>query len=212
MGNVRTAVLRVPHSVFTFEDLSFGALNDEVKNNYSTLEEYIAVASSSVVLDLNGMSEDVAERRGRMAWPEGVAARRGRKAWPKGVVGRRACRNPGREAVGSLWFAARPFGVRMNVARACTITVTYNTVLCEFSRLQPQTSPSGFGVGTLMSASNTVMMTSPATCVERAHRSEPQELFNRAYSSSVGSCMTCGSKYLPSWCTEVDHWKIATRS
>ena len=31
MGNVRTAVLRVPQSVFTFEDLSFGALNDEVK-------------------------------------------------------------------------------------------------------------------------------------------------------------------------------------
>ena len=72
----------------------------------------------------------VAEWRGRKAWPE----RRGRKAWLKGVVGRRACRNPGREAVGSLWFAALSFGVRMNVARACTNTVTYITVPCEFSQ------------------------------------------------------------------------------
>ena len=31
MGGVRTVALRVPQSFFTFEDLSFGALSDEVK-------------------------------------------------------------------------------------------------------------------------------------------------------------------------------------
>ena len=31
MGGVRTVALRVPQSFFTFEDLSFGALCDEVK-------------------------------------------------------------------------------------------------------------------------------------------------------------------------------------
>ena len=79
--------------------------------------------------------EGVAERRGRKAWLKSVAGRRGRKAWLKGVVLRRACRIEDEESAGSLWFAARPFGVRMNVARACTNTVTYNAVLSEFSWL-----------------------------------------------------------------------------
>ena len=32
MGGVRTVALRVPQSFFTFEDLSFGALSDDVKS------------------------------------------------------------------------------------------------------------------------------------------------------------------------------------
>ena len=64
IGNVRTAVLRVPQSVFTFEDLSFGALNDEVKKRLFHIGGVYCCASSSVVLDLNGISEDVAGRRG----------------------------------------------------------------------------------------------------------------------------------------------------
>ena len=35
------------------------------------------------------MSEDVAGRRGRKAWPEGVVGRRGRKAWSEDVAERR---------------------------------------------------------------------------------------------------------------------------
>ena len=156
---------------------------------------FIAVARSSDVLDPNGMSEDVAGRRGRKTWPEGVvgrrgrkawsedvAGRRGRKAWPKGVVGRRACGNRRTSSNGSalmvkcfgqigvvdrvreLWKQLTLRGLQpgplafscMTVAlvtyehpdealvlihihansekaRACINTVTYNTVLKDFT-------------------------------------------------------------------------------
>ena len=91
---------------------------------------------------------------------EGVAGRRGRKAWPES-----------REVVGEVCSPC-PWRIRMNVARTCTNTVTYITVLSEFSRLQPQTSPSGFGVETLMSASKTVM--SDESCDLRSESAQVQ--------------------------------------
>ena len=100
--------------------------------------------------------EGVAERRGRKAWPEGVVGRRGWKAWSEGVAerrGRKTCLPESR-------IAGRTFGVQLMTvalviieypdeawvlihshaysknARACIITVTYNTVFCTFEALK----------------------------------------------------------------------------
>ena len=85
---------------------AIGALSAEQRRELSGTIS--SAKNKHIVLDPNGTSEGVAERRGRKAWPEGVVGRRGRKAWSEGVAERRGRK----KCLLDRRVAARTFGVQ----------------------------------------------------------------------------------------------------